>query len=101
MGLGWFCSGLKWIGVGVGGLLGILLLLTLAGLAMSGRHVAVVSAAYAAAPERLFDAIRDRAAHPTWRTGLESVRAGEPRDGHAVWIEVRDVRHGSIVVLVF
>lgn len=77
-----------WLWVALGAVVGLPLLLALAGSLVPRRHVASSSARFRQPPEALFDAIADYEAAPSWRPELKAVERAPDRNGHAVWVEV-------------
>jgi uncharacterized protein YndB with AHSA1/START domain len=64
---------MKWALIIVGGLVGVILLVTLVGALLPRDHVATVTAVVPASPDTVWATLTDVTAYPTWRTDLERV----------------------------
>ncbi|HWA25245.1 MAG TPA: SRPBCC family protein [Lacunisphaera sp.] len=76
------------------GFAGLLALVALIGAALPRRHVASRQASYRQTTSVLYQAVRDFAAQPQWRTGVRSVELLAPAEGRAGHREIS--RHGAI-----
>jgi hypothetical protein len=75
---------LKWVGLVVLILGGIIALIAIVGSTLPVRHTATRSATFKAAPQQLWDVI---SGPPTWRPDVIRYEELPPRDGHRLWIE--------------
>lgn len=75
---------LKWIGVIVVGMVGIIALVALLGSLLPVKHTATRSATFTQPPQEIWDII---AGPPDWRKDVQSFEELPPRDGHRVWRE--------------
>ena len=82
-----------WVGVAVGGLVGLLLLAALAGSLLPKEHVASVRARFTAPPDATWAAIRDFGAWPSWNPGVKSMERLPDAGGAERWM-LRDSTGG-------
>jgi uncharacterized protein YndB with AHSA1/START domain len=64
---------MKWAFIIVGALFGLVVLVALVGAMLPRDHVATVTATIPASPDRVWTALTDVAAYPSWRTDLQRV----------------------------
>ena len=74
----------KWIGVVILVILGLLAAIAAIGASLPEKHTATRSATFPAPPERVWAVI---AGPPTWRPGVMRYQELPPQDGHRVWVE--------------
>lgn len=75
---------LKWLGLVVLVLGGVIVVIALLGASLPMEHTATRSASFRATPEQLWDLI---SGPPTWRPEVVRYEELPARDGHHVWIE--------------
>jgi uncharacterized protein YndB with AHSA1/START domain len=78
---------LRWMLVGVGVLLGLLLIVTLIGAALPENHVATRTLTLPQAPEAVWQVITDYGQQPQWFSEISKAERLPDRNGHAVWRE--------------
>jgi uncharacterized protein YndB with AHSA1/START domain len=66
---------------------GLGLVVVVVGYLLPVKHVSTVSATIPATPERVWDALTDVAAYPTWRGDVTSVEMLPADSGHVAWRE--------------
>ena len=64
---------MKWVLIIAGVLVGLILVVTLIGAMLPRDHVATMSVVLPASPDKVWAAITDVAAYPTWRTDVKRV----------------------------
>ncbi len=87
-----------WILYAAGGLIGLVVVIALIGMALPAEHVASRSATIARSPVEVWSALTDRARQPEWRRDLKSVEALPDVDGRPSFRE--HSRHGVIAFVV-
>ena len=75
---------LKWIGLVVLVIGGLIVLIAIVGATLPVKHVATRSASFKATPQQVWDVITGP---PTWRPDVIRYEELPTRDGHRVWIE--------------
>jgi uncharacterized protein YndB with AHSA1/START domain len=85
---------MKWLLLVLAALALLLAVMAIAGALLPRDHVASRAATFLQPPEKLFAALRDFAALPTWRTGLNSVELLPPENGLARYREI--TKHGPV-----
>lgn len=78
---------MKWALIIVGGLLGLILLITLIGALLPRDHVASMTATISAPPDKVWAALTDVAAYPTWRSDVERVELVSQTPAPLSWRE--------------
>lgn len=76
-----------WILYGVGGLVGLVALLAIAGALLPKGHSATRRATFRRPVDEVWTAITDIEKFPSWRSGLKSVERLPDRDGRLSWRE--------------
>lgn len=76
-----------WIAYAVGGLVGLVILVALAGLLLPKGHTATRRATFRRPASEVWAAITDIEKFTTWRSDLSSVERLPDRDGRPVWRE--------------
>ncbi|MEO5904422.1 MAG: SRPBCC family protein [Gemmatimonadaceae bacterium] len=79
---------MKWLLIVVLAIAAIVLGVTIVGMALPQSHVAQRSAHLSAPPERVWSAISDVAAYPTWRSDVSSVEMLTSGGGKVAWREI-------------
>ncbi len=90
---------MKWILIGLGLIVGLILLVVVIGMFIPKAHVASRKARFNQTPAIVFDAITDFQGQPGWRTGLAKVERLPDREGNAVWRETSK-RTGPLAMMV-
>jgi uncharacterized protein YndB with AHSA1/START domain len=85
-----------WILYVVGGLVGLVLLMAIAGFMIPKSHSATRRATFKKPASEVWAAITDIDKFPTWRSGLKSVERLPDREGRPVWKEVGG--HGPLTM---
>ena len=78
---------MKWLLIGVLALAGVAAIVALVGSRLPQSHVASRQARYAAPPDKVWAAITDVQAFPSWRADVKRVERLPERDGRPVWLE--------------
>jgi uncharacterized protein YndB with AHSA1/START domain len=78
---------MKWLLIVVVGLAVIAAAIVIVGLLLPRGHFASRSATFGVSPERIWQAITDVEAFPSWRAGVKSVKTLPDRQGQKAWIE--------------
>lgn len=76
-----------WIACAVGGLIGLVLLMAIAGSLLPKGHTATRRATYRRPAAEVWAALTDIEKFPAWRSGLSSVERLPEQDGRPVWRE--------------
>ena len=80
---------MKWLLIVVGSLAAIVVIVTVAGMALPQNHVATRSAHLSASPDRVWTIVTDPQAYPSWRSDVASVEMLSGPDGGKIsWREV-------------
>ena len=79
---------MRWILIGVGVLVVIILAVTVIGMALPQSHSVQRTARLSVSPERVWSLITDVAAYPSWRSDVTSVEQLPPYNGHPAWREI-------------
>lgn len=87
---------MKWVLIGLGAVIALLVALVGIGALLPKGHVAVRRARYGHSPETIWAAITDYAGQATWRPELTRVEALPAQGGQAVWRETG--RRGSMTL---
>ena len=90
---------MKWILIGLGLIVGLILLVVVVGMFIPKSHVASRKARFNQPPEIVFDAITDFQEQTDWRTGLARIERLPDREGNAVWRETSK-RTGPLTMMV-
>ena len=90
---------MKWVLVGLGLIVGLILLLVAVGMFIPKAHVASRKARFNQPPDVVWEAITDVADQVSWRTGLAKVERLPDREGNAVWRETSK-RTGPLTMMV-
>ena len=90
---------MKWILIGLGLIVGLILLVVVVGMLLPKAHVASRKARFNQTPQVVFDAISDFQGQTVWRTGLAKVEGLPDREGNAVWRETSK-RTGPLTMMV-
>jgi uncharacterized protein YndB with AHSA1/START domain len=69
---------MKWALIIVGALVGIVILIAIVGAILKRDHVATMSASIAAPPDKVWSALVDVGAYPTWRPDVQKVEVLSP-----------------------
>jgi len=77
---------LKWILIGAGCLVGLVIVLFLIGLGRPRGHVAKVRARFMASAQKIFATLSDLERWPEWNAEMRAMMRQPDRDGHAVWL---------------
>lgn len=85
-----------WIAYIAGGVVGLLLLMALAGSLIPKSHSATRRATFRGPASEVWTAITDIDNFPTWRSGLKSVERLPDREGRPVWKEISG--HGPMTL---
>src|SRR5215218_9480974 len=85
---------MRWLLFLGGGLVALVVLVTLIGVSLPRAHVATRAARLPATPDALWTLLTDVAAYPSWRPDVTSVELLPARDGQPAWREVS--RHGRV-----
>jgi len=85
---------LKWVLIVGGGLILLVAVLMLVGSFLPREHRATCRATFRAKAEALFALLSDFDAHPSWRSGVKSVRHVDPIDGKPAFVE--ESKHGPV-----
>src|SRR5947209_2301304 len=78
---------LFWVLIGLGGVVAVLLLITLVGCCLPSGHRASRALTLKQPPEAVWQVISDFAAEPQWHQGIEKVERLADKNDHAVWRE--------------
>lgn len=78
---------MKWALIIVGGLVGLVALIALVGAMQPRDHVASVTATIPAPPDKVWAALTDVAAYPSWRSDLQRVETMSQPPGPLSWRE--------------
>jgi len=78
---------MKWLLIILGVVVGLAALVWLVGAMLLKDHVATRMARYHQPPEKIWEALTNVEAMPTWRKDLKSVKRLPDRDGKAAWVE--------------
>ena len=78
---------MKWVLIGLGSLLAVVLLVTLIGFLLPKSHIASVAKHYDAPPATVWSLITERDRFPTWRSDLRGVEQLPASDGKVRWKE--------------
>ena len=90
---------MKWVLVGLGLIVGLILLVVVVGMLLPKAHVASRKARFNQTPETVWDAIVDFQGQTSWRTGLTTVERLPDREGNAVWRETSK-RTGPLTMMI-
>ena len=90
---------MKWVLIGLGLIVGVILLVVVVGMLLPKAHVASRKARFNQSPEVVWEAITDFASQSAWRTGLTGVERLPDREGNAVWRETSK-RTGPLTMMV-
>ena len=85
---------LKWVLIVGGGLILLVAVLMLVGSFLPREHRATCRATFRAKAEAIFALLSDFDAHPSWRSGVKSVRRVDPIDGKPAFVE--ESKHGPV-----
>lgn len=77
-----------WLLLFFGSLFGLLILMTLIGLLLPRRHRAARYRVFTASPERVYAAVYDMEAAPSWRKDVRRAERLPDRNGNEVWREM-------------
>ena len=89
---------MKWVFIGVGALIAIVLVIVIVGTLLPRDHVATVTARIAGVPDSVWRTITDVADHPAWRSDVRRVEVLPPTDGKTTWREHSS--NGAILMVV-
>ena len=78
---------MRYVYIGIGALVAIVVIVSLVGWMLPVRHRASVARTYRASPSALFGLITDVRSFPGWRRELDGVEVLPDEDGHARWRE--------------
>lgn len=78
---------MRWLLYIVGGVAGLVAIVTAIGYALPRDHVATRAATFPAPPDRVWAALVDVTAYPSWRSDVASVEPLPPRNGLPAWKE--------------
>ncbi len=90
---------MKWILIGLGLIVGLILLVVVVGMLIPKSHVVSRKARFNQTPEIVFDTITDFQGQASWRSGLSKVERLPDRDGNAVWRETNR-RTGPLTMMI-
>jgi len=90
---------MKWALTVLGTLAGLVALAWVIGALLPTGHVATRMARYGQPPEKIWEAITDVEASPSWRKDLKSVRRLPDRDGKPAWVETSSFGDLPLVVI--
>ncbi len=90
---------MKWILIGLGLIVGLILLVVVVGMLLPKAHVTSRRARFMQTPKIVFDAITDFHGQTAWRTGLAKIERLADREGNAVWRETSK-RTGPLTMMV-
>lgn len=79
---------MKWLLLGVGGIVAVLLLVTAVGASLPEGHVAAVTAHMDAPPESVWAAVSDLESLPEWWSELQATERLPDQDGRPAWRQV-------------
>lgn len=89
---------MRYVYIGVGGLVAIVVIVTTVGWMLPVRHRASVARTYKASPAELFGLITDVGSFPGWRRELDGVEVLPDQDGHPRWRE--RTKSGAITYMI-
>jgi hypothetical protein len=78
---------MKWILIVLGVLVGLAALMWVIGAMLPKDHVATRMARFSQPPEKIWEALTNAEAMPSWRKDLKSVKRLPDRDGKPAWVE--------------
>lgn len=78
---------MKWALILVGGLVGVIVLVTLVGAMQPRDHVATMTATIPAPPDTVWAALTDVAAHPSWRSDVQRIEMVSQPPAPLAWRE--------------
>ncbi len=79
---------MKWLLRTVGVLAAIVLVVTIAGMALPQNHVAQRSAHFSASPDKVWSIVTDVQSYPQWRSDVASIEMLSGDEGKIAWREV-------------
>jgi uncharacterized protein YndB with AHSA1/START domain len=78
---------MKWVFIIVGGLIGLVVLIAIIGAMLPRDHVASMTATIPAPPEKVWAALTDVGAYPSWRSDVKRVEIVSPPSAPLSWRE--------------
>lgn len=78
---------MKWVLIILGGLVGLVIVMWIIGAILPRQHSATRAARYNQLPERIWEALLDIEAMPSWRTDLKGIKRLPDHDGKPAWVE--------------
>lgn len=92
---------MKWVLVILGILVGLVALMWIIGSLLPKEHVATRTAHYQQPAEKIWEAITNAEAMPSWRKDVKSVKRLPDKDGKPAWVETSSMGEMPLQVIVW